>query len=143
MSATARIALLLSGVVVMVAAFVALRPSSDDDAGDRGAPRQSETTTTGAPERDTPDRPRARGEEQPLLSRAGDPQTIEVTKGETVRFTARSERDDEIHVHGYDRTVEAPAGRTVSLSFTADIEGIFEIELEDAGEKIGELEVRP
>lgn len=143
MSRTARIALPLAGVVVMVAAFVALRPSSDDDAADRGAPRQSETTSTGALERGASGRPRQRDEEPSAPLGAGDPQTIKVTKGETVRFSARSERDDEVHVHGYDITREAPAGRTVSLSFTADIEGIFEIELEEAGEKIGDLEVRP
>ena len=66
-----------------------------------------------------------------------------LVQGETVRFAARSPSDDEIHVHGYDRSKDAPAGRTVRMSFKATITGIFEIEFEHAGRPIGELKVEP
>src|SRR6201999_768670 len=55
-------------------------------------------------------------------------QEIEVKQGDTVRFAARSSEDDEVHVHGYDISKEAPAGETIRMSFEADITGIFEIE---------------
>ncbi len=152
MTRTARVALVVAGVVVMVAAFVALRPSSQDDDADRSVTPQSETAGTsgvepeasGRPiEPEASGRPRKPRKERPVLLRAGDPQTVKTRKGERVRFTARSERADEVHVHGYDITRRTPAGRTVSVSFVADIEGIFEIELHVSGEEIGELEVRP
>ena len=36
-----------------------------------------------------------------------------------------------------------PAGGTVSFDFPAEIEGIFEVELEGRGEQIAELRVNP
>ena len=68
---------------------------------------------------------------------------IEVKKGDTVRFRATSTNADHVHVHGYDKLKDIPAGKTVTMSFKADIEGIFEIELEDAKKQIGELRVEP
>jgi hypothetical protein len=68
---------------------------------------------------------------------------LRFTEGETVRFRARSETAEEIHVHGYDRYVDLPAGETVTESFKATITGIFEIELHGAGEQIAELRVDP
>jgi hypothetical protein len=50
---------------------------------------------------------------------------------------------DEIHVHGYDFKKNVEKGGSVSFSFPAKIEGVFEVELEDAGEQIAELRVRP
>ena len=68
---------------------------------------------------------------------------LEVKKGDRVAFAARADEDEEIHVHGYDISKEAPAGKRVEMSFMADITGIFEIEFEHAGEPIGELKVEP
>ena len=68
---------------------------------------------------------------------------LRFTEGETVRFRARSPEAEEIHVHGYDRYVDLPAGETVSESFKASITGIFEIELHGSGEQIAELRVDP
>src|SRR5262249_23948877 len=64
-------------------------------------------------------------------------------KNQTVRFRARSALDDEVHVHGYDRTFDAPASQTISVSFKATIDGIFAIEFEQQGVQIGELRVDP
>jgi len=55
----------------------------------------------------------------------------------------RSDVADEIHVHGYDKKEDVPAGGSVRFSFPADIEGVFEVELEDRAEQIGELRVNP
>ena len=46
-------------------------------------------------------------------------------------------------MHGYDRYVDLPAGKTVTESFKASITGIFEIELHGSGEQIAELRVDP
>ena len=82
-----------------------------------------------------------------IVVRNGEPvggvQELEYSAGEEVRFTVKSDVADEIHVHGYDLMKDVPAGGTVSFSFPAEIEGIFEIELEGRKEQIAELRVNP
>lgn len=78
----------------------------------------------------------------PLL-KSGTVRTIKVQKGDTVYFRAKSASADELHIHGYDKYVELPAGKTVSYKFTADIDGVFEIELHGNGEKVAVLKVSP
>jgi hypothetical protein len=68
---------------------------------------------------------------------------LEYEKGDRVRFKVQSDVADEIHVHGYDLMKDVTAGGTVTFSFPASIEGRFEIELEEAGTQIAELEVDP
>jgi hypothetical protein len=71
----------------------------------------------------------------------GAPDRIPVTLGATVEMIVTSDVADEVHLHGYDRSVTVPAGGTVMLSFTAAIPGVFEVELEELGEPLGRLEV--
>jgi plastocyanin len=73
----------------------------------------------------------------------GGVQELEYSAGDQVRFTVDSDVTDEIHVHGYDLMKEVPAGGSVSFSFPAEIEGIFEVELEGLKEQIAELRVNP
>jgi hypothetical protein len=68
---------------------------------------------------------------------------LEYSAGEQVRFTVDSDVADEVHVHGYDLMKDVPAGGSVSFSFPAEIEGIFEVELEEGKEQIAELRVNP
>lgn len=87
------------------------------------------------------------GGETTIVVKDGEPvggvQELEYTAGEEVRFQVRSDVADEVHVHGYDLMQDVAAGGTVSFTFPAEIEGIFEIELEEAGEQIAELRVNP
>lgn len=64
-------------------------------------------------------------------------------KGERVRFKVDSDVSDEIHVHGYDIMKDVKAGGSVSFDFPANIEGVFEAELEGRKEQIIELTVNP
>jgi hypothetical protein len=68
---------------------------------------------------------------------------IDVNKGDEVRFRVKSAIAEEIHVHGYDLMKDVPAGGTVSFAFPAELEGIFEAELEGEAEQILELRVEP
>ncbi|MDX6635877.1 MAG: hypothetical protein QOF06_2080 [Solirubrobacterales bacterium] len=68
---------------------------------------------------------------------------ITVNQGDEVSFKVESAIAEEIHVHGYDLMKDVPAGGTVSFEFPAEIEGIFEAELEGRGEQILELKVEP
>lgn len=67
---------------------------------------------------------------------------VRVGLGRPVVLVVTSDVPDEVHLHGYDRKVDVPAGRTVSLDFVADRSGVFEAELEAKGVQLVQLEVR-
>ena len=73
----------------------------------------------------------------------GGVQRLEYSAGDQVRFTVDSDVADEIHIHGYDLMKDVPAGGSASFSFPAEIEGIFEVELEGRKEQIAEIRVNP
>jgi hypothetical protein len=52
-----------------------------------------------------------------------------------------ADQTDEVHRHGYDRKVDIAPGRPAVLEFTADVPGVFEVELEEASLKLVELQV--
>ena len=105
---------------------------SDDDA-------ESETGTT----QTQPSVPAVRTVRVVNGQPQGGVRRLEYKKGDRIRFKVQSDVADEIHVHGYDLMKDVTAGGSASFSFTASIEGRFEVELEDAGTQIAELEVEP
>lgn len=72
----------------------------------------------------------------------GGVERIPVELGDPVRLTVTSDVADEIHVHVYDVTTAISAGGTATVTFTADVPGVMEIELEESGVVLVELEVR-
>jgi hypothetical protein len=82
-----------------------------------------------------------------IVVRDGEPiggvEELEVDAGEEVRFRVSSDAAGEVHLHGYELAKDVPAGGTVEFAFPADIEGIFEAELEELGVQILELRVNP
>ncbi len=66
-----------------------------------------------------------------------------VQRGGFVVLVVRSDADDELHVHGYDLTLRLRPRVVRRLAFRATVVGRFEIELEERGVLIAELEVRP
>lgn len=90
----------------------------------------------------------SRGGKVPTVTiRGGEPvggvAELEYGAGDDIRFEVVSDVADEVHVHGYDLMREVPAGGTVSFDFPAEIEGIFEVELEGRKTRIAELTVNP
>jgi hypothetical protein len=82
-----------------------------------------------------------------VVIRGGEPvggiEELEYEAGDQIRFEVSSDVADEVHVHGYDLMQDVVAGGTVSFDFQAEIEGIFEVELEGRREQIAELRVNP
>jgi len=131
----------LKGAVPLVAivAVAGLTACGDSD--------QSSTESTQA---DTAAHTESTAKQSPVTTvvvKNGEPvggaRELEYNEGEQVRFTVRSDVADEVHIHGYDLMKDVPAGGSVSFSFQADIEGIFEVELEEHREQIAELRVNP
>jgi hypothetical protein len=67
---------------------------------------------------------------------------VKVSKGTQIRLRVTSEKADELHVHGYEIEKELPAGEQVTLDFTADQAGLFDIELHESDLQLAQLEVR-
>lgn len=65
-----------------------------------------------------------------------------VPRGATVQLTVRSDVDDTVHVHGYDKEFEVGAGDSAAITFSADIPGRFEVEMHESGAKLMMLTVK-
>lgn len=145
MSRGARLAFLAVAVVILVVAFVALRPAAKDPETTADTPTTTPTATdTSTPEpgeTETPT-PKPTVDPGPLLT-GSRVQKIRVDKGDTVRFRVRAPRDEEVHIHGYNIKKDVKGGQTARVSFKATIDGIFEIEFEDSATQIAELRVDP
>jgi hypothetical protein len=72
----------------------------------------------------------------------GVPAQVEVDHGTRVRIEVTSDRGDELHVHGYDKTVPLTAGSPAAVEFVADLPGVFEVETHDSGLLLFQLVVR-
>jgi heme/copper-type cytochrome/quinol oxidase subunit 2 len=158
-----RIALIALAVAAATIAFAIARPGGDDDETDANPATTQQTTGATLPEQTiatteepvtetepaTTEAPPPEPAPTPVTVRTRDAKPVQgvreltVTKGETVRLVVTSNVSEEVHVHGYDLSKDVGPGKPARFRFRADLEGIFEIELEEAGEPIVELRVEP
>ena len=73
----------------------------------------------------------------------GGVQKLVVKKGGTIDLTINSDVEDEVHFHGYDIHKDVDAGGSVHFELAADKEGDFEVEFEDAGLQVADVQVQP
>lgn len=66
---------------------------------------------------------------------------IQLDLGTEVRLTVGGDVTDEVHLHGYDLTANIAPGEPGVIEFTADIPGIFEVELEGSHRLLVEIQV--
>ena len=125
-SRAARLGLLAAVVVAAVVVFVVLQSGNSDESSNTSKGVQVITVNNGNP--------------------VGGVKTLTYNKGDQVQLEVRlNTPEEEVHVHGYEK--EAPAEHSpVRLSFPANLDGVFEIELHklDRSEApIAELHVNP
>jgi plastocyanin len=72
----------------------------------------------------------------------GVPAEVEVNRGTRVRLEVTTDRGDELHIHGYDKTVPLASGSPATVEFVADVPGVFEVETHDSGLLLFQLVVR-
>jgi hypothetical protein len=65
-----------------------------------------------------------------------------VRRGETVVLRVVADVADHVHLHGYDRMADVGPGKPGQIRFTADLPGVWEVELEDRRQQLLTLEVR-
>jgi cytoskeletal protein RodZ len=165
MTSSQRLALLLAAAAILVGGFFVARGSDEDTVTtapgtpavtSATAPEPASTPTASTPSATTStattpattSTPTAAGPATPVVVVSGGKpdggvKKLTFAKGDTAAFTVRSDVADEVHVHGYDLMKDVKAGGSVTFRFKAKIDGIFEVELEDAGVQIASLKVTP
>jgi hypothetical protein len=154
-------ALAIVAVAVAAVLFVVLR---DDDSEESEPTATVATTTTetngggGEPQAGGGGGGQGNGSggnEQPPLKpevptiflRNGQPlggvEELSFSQGDDIRFKVGSDRAWEIHFHGYDVSKEVSAGGSVSFNVPAELEGVFEVEVEQTATQIAEISVNP
>ena len=71
------------------------------------------------------------------------PDEVEVGEGDRVKLLLTSDELIEVHLHGYDLEREIEPGKTITLSFEADLTRRFEIEDHESEEVLGVPLVQP
>jgi hypothetical protein len=125
-SRAARIGVLAAVIIAAVVVFIVLQNDNSDESSDTSMGVQVITVNNGNP--------------------VGGVKTLTYNKGDQVQLEVRlNEPEEEVHVHGYEK--EAPAEKSpVRLSFPANLDGVFEIELhklDHTEAPIAELHVNP
>jgi hypothetical protein len=72
-----------------------------------------------------------------------EPRDWKANQNDTVTVNIKSDKDGEVHLHGYDIHFETKAGQTVSQTFKADKSGTYPIEWESTSTDLGQLVVSP
>lgn len=142
----ARVVVVGVAIAAVIVLFVVL---GDDDSGD-SEPTTTQTTSVADEGKDEkkPDGGDKVAPEVPVITIVGgQPQggveELEFTAGDEVRFEVQSDIAEHVHVHGYNVIQDVEPGKPVVFAFPADIEGVFEVELEDSATPIAELTVNP
>jgi len=159
-----RVALAAATLGLLLSLFLALRPDDEDETTATTPPPAATTTeaatTTDAPATTEEPPPPATTEAPPATTTTaatpavvrivvvgGQPEggirRASVRRGREVIVRVSSDLADHIHLHGYDLIADVAPGAPAELTFVADVPGRFELELEDRGVPIADLQVRP
>jgi hypothetical protein len=141
--------------VAMLAAVAALTLVA---CGDDGSPQATGTTTTTTAlaattattvGTSTSGRPTTTADPTPVIEVRvaggkvqGGVRRERVRSGETVVLRVIADVADHVHLHGYDIMADVGPGKPAQIRFTADVPGVFEVELEDRKQPLLMLEVR-
>jgi hypothetical protein len=129
--------------ILFVGCGVNDEPASAPTTADSGAL----TAQSGVTEVTEPEQPEPEPEPAQILVRDGKPvggvARLEYKRGGRIRFAIFSDTADEVHVHGFDLAKDVAANGSVRFDFEADIEGVYEVELEGAHVQIAELRIEP
>ncbi len=154
MSGRGRAVVAIGAVAAVVVLFFVFRSGGDDEetappATTAGATTASVTDTapTATVETEPPPPPPPGPVQARVTVRGGEVvggrQLLKVKQGKETILIVNADVADHVHLHGYDLMSDVARGKPARIRFKASIAGRFEIELEDRGFPIGELEVRP
>jgi hypothetical protein len=147
-----RLLIAAAGIAAAALLFVVLRPDDDDSSSPPPPPAPPTTPTTVStqppppPTTPTPPSP-PKIVQVSIVIRGGRPvggiRRVTVAKNRRVVLLVRSDVADHVHLHGYDVMRDVAPGAPGRLEFRATIPGRFEVELEDRGQQIADVTVKP
>jgi cytoskeletal protein RodZ len=153
LSGVQRAGIVLGGLAVLLIVFLVLRGGDNSGSSSSSSASAPQTTSSqsgaSSSAQSTPSTSVSQSTPAAQTIRVvnGQPQggvkTVSFKKNDPVVLKVQSDVADEIHVHGYDLKKNVPEGGSVTFNFKASIEGRFEVELENAGTQIANLEVTP
>lgn len=147
----ARIGVAVVAVAAIVVLFAVLRGGGEEE--------PTSTATTPAPHEESGGEPDAGAQVNPPQKPKPEPQAtteieveggapvggaagVSLDSGEKARIVVTTaDTTDHVHLHGYDVVAELAPGRPAELEFTAEIDGVFEVELEQTAVAIAEVTV--
>jgi FtsP/CotA-like multicopper oxidase with cupredoxin domain len=146
-----RLAIPVASVAVLVVLFLLLRPG--DDSPDGVSPT-TPTTTSPTSSASVSVSVSASPTPSPVPDRTvievtyrdgavQGPTSFTVTQGDRVRLLVRADVSDEVHFHGYDLSADVTPQDPATIDFVANAAGVYEVELEGAGEPLFELKIVP
>lgn len=145
-----KVALIAACLGLLVSLFLALRPDGGDDAARTTEPATTAVETAAPATTESHSATAAPPADETVKIRIAVPsdtvptvRRFSVRRGRDVEIVVRTELTDHVHLHGYDLVADVAPGRPGRIAFAADAAGIFELELEERGLPIAELEVRP
>lgn len=126
-------------VVILIGLFITLKPKNTP------SDTQKTSSTNSATQSSVIITPTLRSfdlviKEKKLVSGS---EVMRVKEGEEVVIKISGDETEELHLHGYDNSVEFEPGKTEELKFAATLTGRFILELEKSKTDIGVLEVLP
>lgn len=143
MSRSHRILLAASALVVMVVAFILVRPGEEapTPTAEPTPLTTSATGSTGATPK--PKKPKSTRIVVKNGAPVGGVKKITIDKGKKLRFTVFSDVSDEVHFHGYDISKPVGPGEPAKFVVPTRLDGIYEVELEERAIPIAEVRVNP
>ena len=147
-----KVALIAASLGLLVSLFFALRPDDDEETAARRRQRRPPTDRRDHDRADDHDRGDDHRRRRPSpAGRSGRDHRRRATSSRRKRFSVKARRavvlvvepalTDHVHLHGYDLMADVAPGSQPRFASRLTAPGRFEIELEDRGHQIGELEV--
>ena len=136
---------IVGSIALVVVLFVVLRPDDSGDSASSSTPTPTSSpsvTPSGSPS-PSPEPERTVIEVTFRDGAVQGPTSFSATEGARVRIIVHADVSDEVHLHGYDLMSDVTLEQPARIDFVADVPGVFECELEDAGIPLFELEVSP
>lgn len=132
-----------AGAGILAALFYGLKPPAEPPAAPTPAPAAA--SAPAAPAAPVPQAPAVTAVEYRVEKgqRVAGPEVISLQQGAELTLTVLSDRNDELHLHGYDLHQHLKAGEPATLVFKAEHAGRFELELHGSHLALGVLEVQP
>src|SRR4051794_40559256 len=139
----------IAAVIAVAAVVIALVAGGGDDDGDKSTSSTTAAKTgTGGDTSTATTPPEPQGTTETIDIKGGQPDggvdKIEATKDDPLQITVNSDQKLPIHFHGYDIEKDAAPGKPAVFKLNkANIDGVFEMEVESTGTKIASITVQP